>query len=1162
MIGRYDHSTATAHPVHKETETMTAKTTAGRRVTRRLGMLAAVLAAAALLAPAAALAAEPVLEVTSEHVPTNKSVPDSTYALYRLTVNNTGTEATSAPVTVKFRVPAGLKISSATDEVNYFYELPIWSCAIAGDEQSVSCEGPAYEGFPLATYPGEQACEGELFGLTCRLLIFVKADANAPPGTVHPTAEACGGGAAACDTAADDPVDISSYEMSVPLFDGKVLKENGDPATQAGSHPYRANTVFTIGSYLANTIDSFFGSEPGSPLRQAATERPVDELEDATVELPPGLVGNPRSYPQCTQVQLVDYACPPETQVGVVRIKTEFSGAGGNVPVFNMEVPYGLPALFGFINTNVTTMVYAKLRSGEDYGLDIINKNVPQTLPIEGVEFEFWGVPSDPSHDLDRGYNSEFVGEGCAESIQSSCSNPSTVPLTPFLTLPTSCVGPVETSIDVTGWLGGEAKNSFLSHDNSEPTPNLIGADGCNSVDFSPTVEARPTTNVADAPSGLDVDVHLPQNEEACDPGPPVTCGTAEAQLKDASITLPKGLVINPASGNGLDGCSPAEVGLTTPVGITPIHATPEPANCPDASKLGTVEVDTPLLDRPVFGSVYLADPYENPFESLLALYITVNDPQSSVVVKLAGKVTPDPSTGQLTTTFEESPQLPFEDIKLKFFGGSGGALRTPPVCGNYSTGSLLVPWTTPDGANASPTDNWAIAQGPNGGACANSEGGEPNAPSLDAGTVSPIAGAYSPMVVNLRREDGSQNFSSLTFSPPPGLTGKLAGIPYCSDSALAAAAAKSGREEEASPSCPAASEVGVADVAAGAGPAPYHAHGKAYLTGPYKAAPISLAVITPATAGPFDLGTVVTRTALFIDSKTAQITAKADPLPSILQGIPLDIRSVQIRLDRPDFSLNPTSCDAMTFAGELVSTLGQSASLSNRFQLGECGQLGLGPKMSLTLRGGTKRRGHPALRAVLENRAGDANLRSVSVALPATELLDQSHIGTVCTKVQFAADQCPADSIYGSASVTTPLLDYELTGPVYLRSSENKLPDLVPDLRGPANQPIKLEAAGRTDTVKGALRNTFEAIPDAPFSKLVLTLSGGKKGLIQNSRNVCAKKYRATVKFISQNGLGLERRPLVKAACRRHKRHQKKKHRGHRHRRHRVALRHLRAVR
>jgi hypothetical protein len=340
---------------------------------------------------------------------------------------------------------------------------------------------------------------------------------------------------------------------------------------------------------------------------------------------------------------------------------------------------------------------------------------------------------------------------------------------------------------------------------------------------------------------------------------------------------------------------------------------------------------------------------------------------------------------------------------------------------------------------------------------------------------------------------------------------------------------------------------VGSVSVAAGAGPAPYYAPGKAYLTGPYKGAPVSLAIVTPATAGPFDLGTVVVRTALYVNRTTTQITAVSDPIPTILQGIPLDVRSVQVRLDRPEFTLNPTSCDPSSFGGTLMSAFGQASPLQSRFQLGECGRLGFKPKMTLALKGGTTRGKHPALTATLEPRAGDANLASISVALPHSEFLAQEHIRTVCTRVQFAAKECPAESIYGTATVETPLVSYPLSGPVYLRSSSNTLPDLVPDLMGPASQPIELEADGRTDSFHGGIRNTFEYVPDAPFTKFTLRLQGAKKGLLVNSTNICAKPQKATVKYTAHNGDTYEAHPVLKAQCPRKRKHKRSHHRAHR---------------
>lgn len=912
----------------------------------------------------------------------------------------------------------------------------------------------------------------------------------------------------------------SAVPFEITSLEGGVFKQSGPgpEETQAGSRPYRGTASFRL------------NYEPNGPFF-----RPIGSLRDTFTELPPGLVGNPRAVPACPGSIPIVQPCPIDTQIGFANVFTDFSSPSnhGYIPVYNMETQPGSPALFRFVVEGAPIVLSAKLRTGGDYGVTVVTRNAPQTVPTFGVDLTIWGVPADPVHDTERGYKAGSVGIGspCADPVNAPCSNPSTAPLKPFLSLPTSCTGPVDTHMTITAWEGESDDASFTSP----------GGEGCNALDFSPSLEARPTTNVADSSSGLDVNLHIPQNE-ACTPGPPVSCGVAEAHLRDTVVELPEGMSVNPASANGLGACSPAQIGLTSAAGATPITMTEAAATCPDTAKLGTVEVNTPVLDHPVQGAAYIATPYDNPFGSLLALYIALDDPQTGIVVKLAGKVTPDPVTGQLTATFDENPQLPFEDFQLHFFGGAGGSLRTPAVCGSYETSSSLTPWSAPDsGPPATPSDVWAIERSPSAGTCPASQGTLANSPSFDAGTVSPIAAAHTPVVINLRREDDTQQFSAVTLTPPQGLVGKLAGISPCPQPALDEAAAKSGRAEEASPSCPVGSYVGSVTAAAGAGPSPYNAPGRAYLIGPYKGAPLGIAIVTPATAGPFDLGTIVVKTALYVDRRTAQITAVSDEIPSILQGIPLDVRSVQVKLDRPDFTLNPTSCDPMSFGGSLLSTQGNSVALQSRFQVGECGRLGFKPQLSLRLKGATKRNGYPALTAILEPRAGDANLASISVALPHSEFLAQEHIRTVCTRVQFAADACPRAAIYGTATVTTPLLDYALTGPVYLRSSDNPLPDLVPDLRGPANQPIKLESAGRTDSIRGGIRNTFDFVPDAPFTKLVLQMQGGKKGLLVNSTNICKQLNRAMVKYGAHNGRTYETRPVLKAQCPKAKKRHKK---------------------
>ncbi len=525
---------------------------------------------------------------------------------------------------------------------------------------------------------------------------------------------------------------------------------------------------------------------------------------------------------------------------------------------------------------------------------------------------------------------------------------------------------------------------------------------------------------------------------------------------------------------------------------------------------------------------MYLAKPYDNPFKSLLALYIETNDPERGLVAKFAGHLVADPDTGQLTTMVVDQPQLPLEHIRLNLKQGPHAALRTPPTCGDFTTVSKLAPYSAPD-SPVTFEDDFSVNSGPDGNCDLQ------NAPSFDAGTINPIAGRYSPLVVRLNRPDGSQEFDSVTISPPPGLTARLAGVPYCPDSALAAAAAKDGLDEQANPSCPAAADIGDVVVGAGAGPSPYYVNGQAYLAGPYKGAPLSLAIVTPAAAGPLDLGTIVVRAALHVDPVTAKITAVSDQIPHILDGIPLDIRSVAIQLNRSEFTKNPTSCDPTSVEGSLASTLGITAGLSERFQLGECRRLGFKPKLFLRLYGKRfTRTANPRLRAVLVPREGDANIARTSVLMPNSIFLDQSNINTVCTRVQFAADACPTGSIYGRAMATTPLLDQPLSGNVYLRSSNNPLPDLVADLDGQ----IPVEVIGRTDTVKGALRNTFDVVPDAPISRFVLLLEGGRKSLLVANRNLCDGVQRAKVDMLAHSGRRSVVRQRIKIPCGKHKRH------------------------
>lgn len=546
-----------------------------------------------------------------------------------------------------------------------------------------------------------------------------------------------------------------------------------------------------------------------------------------------------------------------------------------------------------------------------------------------------------------------------------------------------------------------------------------------------------------------------------------------------------------------------------------------EAPKCLESSKVASGQIVTPVLKNPLTANLYLAKQSENPFGTLFAGYLLARG--QGVTLKVPARFDVDGASGQIVATFDNAPQQPISSLELHFKGGNRGLITTPRQCGTYQSSYQLTPWSgTPP---VEGTSSFTLDQN-----CA----AKPFAPGFRAGSSSPLAGSFTDFVTQVTREPGSPELTGIAVDLPPGVTAKLAGIPYCPEGALASvpAAAGTGAGQVAVPSCPAASQIGRVVTGAGSGSPFYVRTGKVYLAGPYKGAPLSLAVVVPAVAGPFDLGNVAVRVAVRLDRSTAQVHAVSDPLPTMLQGVPLELRDIQVHLDRQGFMLNPTSCEPEAATGTIQGAGGNSAQVSSRFQVGECAALGFKPRLTLRLKGGTKRSDNPALSVVLRPRPGDANIAGLSVAFPSSEFLDQSHIRTVCTRVQFAADQCPKGSVYGKVTAWTPLLDKPLQGNVYLRSSDNKLPDLVTDLRGPAEQPIRLEAAGRIDSVNGGMRSTFAAMPDAPITRVVLKMQGGRKGLLENSRNICAKAYRANVGFTAHNGRTYAKRPKLQVRC------------------------------
>ena len=1093
-----------------------------------LGLLWAAGTASAAPTPA------PAWEVSSLATPTNFIRGDAiTQYTYEARMMNIGAAPTDgSPIVITDTLPAGIEVAGEVKlprrllaPGSHFAKgidigAEVCETDTIGASEVVTCTIPS----SLPGNTDNPALIEPLEELSVVVPVFTPESVDEGT-TLTNTVEVEGGGTPAASASSENEASKDPAPRGFSYYHALVIGPDGQPATQAASHPYQWTTAFGLNTETSKGKGTAKAGVAGG------------DVKDIRVALPPGLVGNPTATALCsaedfnnpinrrldnTIANYTQPGCPDDTVIGVVAIRAaEGDSQFSQVPIYNLDPPPGMPAQLGFTYANIPSYVDSEVRAGSDYAIEGLLRNQSQAKRVTAAAVTIWGTPWADEHDRVRGsclVPSPFRLSRLA--FDSNCDGTVAAPARPFLRLPSSCGDPLAITMSFTNWSDPAAAAVAAQEPFGPPT-------GCNQVPFAPTLEARPTTDVADAPSGLNATVHIPQ---AANEDPE---GLGQADLRDTVVTLPEGLLINPSSANGLGSCDGAQIGYLAG-SSSPAQFTPGPAQCPDSSRIGTVEVDTPLIGHPLPGSVYVATPYDNPFDSLLAIYIAVHDPLSGIVVKLAGEVSADPSSGRLTTRFAETPETPFEDFHLDFFGGAGAALRTPATCGPYSTAATLTPWSAPEsGPPATRSDSYEVAKATGGGECAGSAAALPFAPSFAATSLAPIAAAQTPAVIHLARADGSQELSALTLSPPPGLLARLGGIPACPEAALQAAAAKSGRAEQASPSCPADSRVGSVRVGAGAGPAPYFTEGSLYLAGPYKGAPLSFAAITPAAAGPYDLGTVVSRVAAHLDPESARITAIADPIPQILKGIPLDVRQIDVSLDRPGFTLNPTNCDPLAFTGTVSSVLGKSAALSDRYQLGECGALGFKPKLSLALKGATRRTGNPRLIADLTYPKGTyANISRAQVKLPKAAFLDNSHIRTLCTRVQFAAETCPAASVYGKATATSPLVDYTLSGPVYLRSSDNLLPDLVADLHGPASQPVRFALVGRTDSVGGALRNTFETVPDVPASHFHLELFGGKRGLVELSRNLCKGTYRAAVKLDAHNGKTHDTTPAIANSC------------------------------
>jgi sugar lactone lactonase YvrE len=860
--------------------------------------------------------------------------------------------------------------------------------------------------------------------------------------------------------------------FGIKSFAFEVLDQSGNPYTQAGGHPYEWTTSFELNT-TPTIINSFEHQAADGNIRNVETE------------LPPGLIASAAAVPRCPRYLVALDQCSPGTQVGEIEVVNAL-GEHLVVGLYNVVPPEGVPLELGAVVANlVRVYIDGNVQTGGEYRAIAKVLSTSSEDNIKTTRVTIWGTPEDPSH------NSRRVCPVFGEQVpvgHEECS-PAGPPV-PFLTNPTSCPGqPLVASLRMDTW---QDPGQYVAAKSEIPATT-----GCAALDFTPSITVAPDTAMADSPSGLDVNLEVPQNE--------TESGLATSSLENTTVELPAGVSVSPSAANGLEACSEAQIGL---------HNS-EVAQCPNGSKIGTVEITSPLLTDRLTGSVYVARQGENPFHSLLAMYIAAE--ADGARVKLAGHIVADPVTGQLTTTFTETPQIPFNDFKLNLFGGRRGALATPNACGAPNTNVSLTPW---DGLGATSfSEPFTTSTG-----CVSGF-----SPSFEAGTVSAQAGAYAPFTLSFSRGDSEENFAGATVTLPPGLIGKIAGVAQCSDAQLAAAAARSGVAEQASPSCPAGSLIGTVQTTAGPGPSPVSVSGKAYLIGPYKGGPYGIAVIVPAVAGPYDLGTVVIRQSLRIDPSDAHVTDTSDPFPTILQGVPLRIKSVNVTLDRPGFTFNPTSCEAKTINATLESTGGAKAGVSSHFQAANCATLKFAPKFSASTAGKASKANGASLDVKVGYPTGPegtyANIKAVKVDLPKQLPSRLTTLQKACLAATFDTNpaNCPKASNVGTATATTPVLNVPLIGPAYIVSHGGEaFPDLEIVLQG---ENVTLILVGNTQIKNGITSSTFKTIPDAPVSSFELKLPTGPFSILganvpqSKKYNLCGQTLPMPTQITAQNG-------------------------------------------
>lgn len=985
---------------------------------------------------------------------------------------NEGGAPTSGPVTLTVSLPPGI----TTYETSNHSEAPQgvgWSCQAGNGLVVVTCtsDETAYPGF------GPGAPYGKTYASPVSIPLSVE---SSTPGVVDAEIDITGGSAGDVKTQAPITISPDPVTPGLAVMKSHVYEADGSPATQAGAHPF----AITTGFFVRTTLNA-----NGKLV-------PADEIKNVEALLPPGFVGNPQSVAKCDTLGAIEncYESSLESQMGVTSTVTFAFGAPG-VPsgVFNLLPEARVPAEFGFTAVVVPVHLRATVRSDGDYGVTVSAPNTLQIEPVYGSIITFWGKPNEVSHDEER-CSRLFIGrlEGCESTKTAN---------TPFLTDPSDCVRQAHSQAlaDVTMELSYWQKPEVFT----EPLVwGLAPVSGCARVPFHPSLHVIPTQHTAASPTGLLTELHMPQVDSKQ--------GIAEADVSKAVVSLPEGMTLSPAAAGGLSSCSEAQIGVTS---RSPLRFDKSVPSCPESSKLGTFTVDTPYLVNPLKGNIYLAEQDKNPFGSLIALYLYAYDPASGVEIKVAGRTDADPVTGRITAMFEDLPQLAFGDVKLSFKSGPRAPIMTPTSCGTFAATSVLTPTsvagTGPEGeqiaGGSDVVSNDAIAI----------EGCKPTrfAPSLVSGGANAQAGVFTPFTMTLRRNsDEEATPRTISMTMPPGLSGMLSNVALC------------GEPDAREGTCSAASQIGHVTTVFGDGPNPLtlpeagKGEDPVYLTGPYEGAPFGLAIVVPAEAGPFNLGRVVVRARVLVDQLTARISVVSDPLPTILQGIPTDVRTVDVQIDRERFTFNPTNCEPMSVTAQVGASNGENATVTSRFQVANCQSLGFKPRFDVSTAGKTSRVKGASLSVKLSYpRApfgSQANIAKVKVELPKQLPSRLTTLQKACPDSTFNANPaaCPAGSRVGSATATTPIIPVPLTGPAYFVSHGGaKFPELVVVLQGYG---VTVQLHGETFISKaGITSSTFGAVPDVPVSTFELKLPQGPDSALAANGNLCSLTRTVLVK-------------------------------------------------